>query len=102
MSKKHREFVEREVEQVIENEEVVEETIVVEPVKSAKAYGVVCNCGMLNIRKEMSSTANVVDIIGKGTKVEIELTESTDKWYKICTSAGSEGYAMIDYIEIVE
>ena len=104
MSKRKRKHVEpTEVIETVETEEVVEtEEIVVEPVKSAKVHGIVRNCGMLNIRQEKSTTANVVDIIGHGTTVEVEMTESTEDWYKICTAAGSEGYVMANYIEIVE
>ena len=103
MSKRKHKHVEP-IETVIveETEQEVTEEIVVEPVKSAKARGIVKGCNMLNIRQTPSMTANVVDIIGEGTEVEVELTESTEDFYKICTAAGSEGYCMTTYIEIVE
>lgn len=101
MSKRKRKHVEPteaiDITEVTENEEVI-----VEPVMSSTARGIVQNCNMLNIRQKPSMTANVVDIIGEGTEVEVELTESTEDFYKICTAAGSEGYCMANYIKIVE
>ncbi len=86
----------------VEPTETIETTEVVEPIKSAKVRGRVNGCNMLNIRQKACMTANVVDIIGEGTEVEVEMTESSEEWYKICTAAGSEGYCMAKYIEIVE
>ena len=98
MSKRKRKHVEPAEPIVIEEDEEV----IVEPVMSSTARGIVQNCNMLNIRQKPSTTANVVDIIGEGTEVEVELTESTEDFYKICTAAGSEGYCMANYIKIVE
>ena len=101
MSKRKHKRVEP-TEPVTMEEFEADDELVVEPIVSAIAKGRVANCNMLNIRKEPSATANVVDIVGEGTEVEVELTESTEDFYKICTAAGSEGYCMTKYIEIVE
>lgn len=101
MSKRKHKRVEPIEPAMVEETEVVDE-LVVEPIVSAVARGIVKGCNMLNIRQTPSMTANVVDIIGEGTEVEVELTESTEDFYKICTAAGSEGYCMSTYVEIVE
>lgn len=101
MSKRKHKRVNPEEPVIAAEIEEVDE-LVVEPIVSAVAVGKVKGCNMLNIRQKPSATANVVDIIGEGTEVEVELTESTEDFYKICTAAGSEGYCMTKYIEIIE
>lgn len=100
---KHVEPIEQvETIETVETEQEEVDELVVEPIASAIVKGRVKGANMLNIRQTPSMTANVVDIIGEGTEVEVELTESTEDFYKICTAAGSEGYCMNTYIEIVE
>ena len=90
---------------IVANEEAVIEPVMeptVETVVPAMTRGIVDGCYMLNIRQTPSLTANVLDIIASGSEVEIELTESTDDFYKICTASGCEGYCSKEYIKVVE
>ena len=75
------------------------ETVVDEPVcesVEAVTYGAVVNCSRLNVRANPSKNADVVRIANAGETVQIDLTNSTDEWYKI-----DDGYCMRQYIREV-
>ena len=87
---------------------VVRETVAKEPVpeKEPEAKkeiaGIVTNCVRLNVRKEPDFDADVLCTIDVSTNLIIDEEESTDEFYKICTSAGIEGYCVKTYITIVK
>ena len=60
--------------------------------------GVVSGCTKLNIRKEPNKTSEVVATVPAGTEVVIDPDKMVDNWYYVCTSAGVEGYCMLEYI----
>jgi hypothetical protein len=62
--------------------------------------GVVDGCSKLNVRKEANAEAAVLATLSKGAKVKVDIDESTDDFYKVCTEAGVEGYCMKKYINI--
>lgn len=62
--------------------------------------GIVINCVKLNVRKNADKDSEVLCVIEKDAEVIIDLENSTDEFYKVCTSSGVEGYCMIKYIEI--
>ena len=68
--------------------------------------GIVTNCTRLNVRKEADKEAEIVCVINKGVNVAVNLDESTEDFYKVCTPAGTgdlfgvEGYCMKQFIEI--
>ena len=62
--------------------------------------GVVDGCEKLNMRKDFNKESDIVTIIAKGTELTINLSESTDDFYKVCTAAGIEGYCMKKFISI--
>lgn len=64
--------------------------------------GIVTNCVRLNVRKEPDFDADILCTIDVSTNLIIDEEESTDKFYKICTSAGIEGYCVKTYITIVK
>lgn len=85
-----------------EIKESVEESIeeqTVEKVEEPKT-GVVIDCQRLNVRKEPSVSADIICEIAKQTEVMIYENESTNDFYKICTSAGIEGFCMKKYISV--
>lgn len=86
---------EEKVENVVTPTEPVEQA---EPIKIVK--GVVSNCTKLNVRKEPKKDAEVLVVIDAKTKVEVEPDNSTDKWYKVSTKNGIEGYCMKDFITL--
>lgn len=85
--------VETGVETVTEQEPMIEES---EPV-----IGVVTDCTRLNVRECPHSTAMVLGVITAATELIIIEEESTEEFYKICTSAGLEGYCMKKFITIM-
>lgn len=62
--------------------------------------GEVSGCDKLRVRMHPNANANIVCEIKAGTKVLIYDESSTDKYYKICTEAGAEGYCMKEYISV--
>lgn len=96
---------------ILTNEEV--EQLAEEDVIEVKAdditvvtTGIVANCARLNVRKEADKEADVLCVISKGVNVAVNLDESTEDFYKVCTPAGTgdlfgvEGYCMKQFIEI--
>lgn len=80
----------------------VEETTVEEVVESeiVEEIGVVFNCQKLNIRKEASKDSEVVKVVDVKTELLVNITESTEKFYKVCLASGLEGYCMKEFISI--
>ena len=75
----------------------------VEPVADDKAdtiLGVVTECAKLNVRKEPLADAEVLTTIPLAAEVQVDISESTNGFYKVCTGAGVEGYCVEKYINI--
>lgn len=64
-----------------------------------KRTGVV-NCLRLHILAEPKLGAEVVCKIRYLTQVEIDLANSTEDFYKICTEIGAEGFCQKEYLSI--
>ena len=78
---------------------VAEQAKVEEP---KPVFGVVSDCTKLNIRKSPSPNGNVICTVNENTKLMIILEESTAEWYKVCNSAGLNGFCMKKYVAIKE
>ena len=61
--------------------------------------GTVVNCTRLNVRATPKLNAAILCTIDKSSEVIIE-DDSNEKFYKIVTGAGVEGYCMKDYVVI--
>ena len=105
--------VAEEVIDEIISEEPIEDSIPEEPVEVLSeevdntvneeknpryVYGVVKNCETLRVRKIPSSDGEILTIIDKGTELEIDLENSTDEFYNVCTATGINGYCMKKFI----
>lgn len=93
------------VETVVETTEEVEvtmpdavETPVEVPVEPPK--GVVHRCDRLNVRVKPNANAEVICRINEGEKVQIDVEQSTNDWYKVKVSDSIEGYCMKQYISV--
>lgn len=89
-------------EPVVTSEPEVEETPeapVVEE-ENNELIGVVANCEKLNVRRGPDADAEVLTVISKGTEVQIDIFESTNGFYKVCTGAGIEGFCKEDFISV--
>lgn len=91
------EVVEENSEVVKEEVKSVEETPVVE---IKEVTGTVVNCERLNVRKTPELGNNILGDILSGRKVQVNMDESTDQYYKICSETGLDGYCMKGYIKI--
>ena len=60
--------------------------------------GFVANCTKLNVRVQPAADADVVCVLDNGTEIEINVNNSTDEWFSICTAAGIEGYCMRKFV----
>lgn len=60
---------------------------------------VVTDCQKLNVREEPKADAKVIEKIDVNSEVMIDMTESTDEFYKIHTASGLEGFCMRKYIK---
>lgn len=72
-----------------------------EEVVEQSTFGTVVNCERLNIRAEPNLDAEIICVINASSEVVINNEESTNKYYKVYTVSGIEGFCMKDYIEIV-
>lgn len=84
---------------VVTVETVVDEHKVEEP---KSVFGVVSGCSKLNIRKSPSPNGNVICAVDEKTELMIILEESTSEWYKVCNSAGLNGFCMKKYVTVKE
>lgn len=87
-------------------EETVAETVQEEPTPApqpkapAATIGVVAGCAMLRVRSAASTTSEIVCEIAVNTEVTIDKQNSTADFYKVCTSAGIEGFCMKKFITV--
>lgn len=91
-------FTKHSAKPVVEPEEFqngVDETVEEE----SKLIGVVVDCHKLNIRMEPDTDAEIVGTIPVDSEVTIE-DFTLDEFYKVCTTAGAEGYCMKKFIQI--
>lgn len=59
------------------------------------------NCLRLHIFAEPNTESEVVCKVRYLTEVVIDLDNSTEDFYKICTAIGAEGFCMKDLITII-
>lgn len=62
--------------------------------------GLVANCKRLNIREGPTVDAPVICEVACQTELMIEEADSTEDFYKVCTTAGIEGFCMKKFIAI--
>ena len=90
------EVIEQPVEEVVEPEAEEQEEVV------RHANGIV-KAKKLYVRKEADKDGDVLTIISGGTGVEINLTESTEDYYKVRVVVDAElkdGYCKKEFIDI--
>lgn len=88
-------------------EEVFEQVMneIINPVEEnnnivTETKGVVEGCSKLNVREAANVDSNILCVIDKAAEVVIDLENSTEDFYKVCTSSGVEGYCMKKFIEV--
>lgn len=83
-----------------ETNPVEESLLPKEESKAVMTSGVVTECLRLNIRKEPVADAEVVAVVDCLSEVKVDMSTSTDKFYKVCTAAGIEGFCVKKYIAL--
>ena len=71
-----------------------------EPVPTKPIDGIVSGCKKLNVRIKPSTAGDIVCVVAEGTTLMIDPSESTDKWFKVYTETGVEGYCMKNFVTI--
>ena len=61
--------------------------------------GVVANCAKLNVRAEPDAYADVVYVLDVMSEIAIDVSKSTNEWFKVCTASGVEGYCMRKFVD---
>lgn len=83
--------LENQIPEIIEDEEQATDNIVI---------GIVNDCVKLNVREEPNKESAIVCELALQTEVMVDQNESTEDFYKVCTTAGIEGFCMKQFIAI--
>lgn len=62
--------------------------------------GIIDGCKKLYVRKEPSKNSEPVSIVEEGSELAIDITHSTDDFYKVITLNGIEGFCVKEYVKI--
>ena len=62
--------------------------------------GVVTDCLKLNIRENPSKDSRVVTIVTYLDELEVDMGDSNDDWYAVCTATGIEGFCMKKFVAV--
>ena len=79
-------------------QETVNENVDVQTNK-VEIIGFVSNCSKLNIRQESNVDSEVLCVVDSGSKLQINLVDSTYGWFSVCTETGIEGFCMKEYVK---
>ena len=93
------ETVEAETESKVDNAEEAETVESVEAIKIIEKTGTV-TAKKLNVRKSPDINGKICCVANSGDKLTVNITESTDEWYKVETSNGITGYCMKTFVKI--
>lgn len=61
--------------------------------------GVITGCAKLNVREHPNTNSDIVCVLERATEIEINVTESTDEWFRVRTADGINGYCMRKFID---
>lgn len=76
------------------------DAVVEEPEDIELTHGRVVDCSRLNIRKKPTVNAEVLTTVKKDSELILDLIKSNEKWFKVCTTSGVEGYCMKQYVTV--
>lgn len=62
--------------------------------------GVVTDCLKLNIREKPSKDSRVVTVVTCLDELEIDMGDSNDDWYAVCTATGIKGFCMKKFVAV--
>lgn len=93
------EVIENPEEEVVETKSDVKEAVKVEPEKKRATKGTVKDCERLFVRTRPNKNGGVASVIIAGTRVNVDLENSTDDFYKVSVN-GVEGFCMKQFIKM--
>lgn len=85
------------IDNVEEDNEIEHDSIEVD--SNPTYIGTVSGAAKVYMRSEASKESDHIEILDEGIEVEV-VDDSDPKWYKVCNSAGVEGFIMKDFITI--
>lgn len=102
--KKNEDHIKQNVEDInegngVEHEMIEQNTEVVEENHKPTYIGIVSNAQKVYMRSEATKYSEPVEIMDEGTEVEI-VEDSDPDWYKVCNSAGVEGFIMKEFVTV--
>lgn len=102
--KKKEEHIKQNIEDfneanVVEHEVIEEKTEMIEENHKPTYIGIVSNAQKVYMRSEATKDSEPVEIMDEGAEVEI-VEDSDPEWYKVCNSAGVEGFIMKEFVAI--
>lgn len=62
---------------------------------------IVSRCKKLNVRKTPNPNAEIVAVLNVNTTLNVEMANSTTKYYKVYTAAGVEGFCVREFVDLV-
>lgn len=62
--------------------------------------GVVTDCLKLNIREKPTKDSRVVTVVTCLDELEIDMGDSNDDWYAVCTATGIKGFCMKKFVAV--
>lgn len=100
------------IEEVVETDEVVEQNEILDAVDETivdkveldetNISGVVYNCNKLNVREQSIKNSKILCVVDKDTELIVDLTKSTEDFYKVTVCMNGEvieGYCMKEYVQ---
>lgn len=101
-SKKEENKIKEEQENIVSDQESNESNFLdeIKNVEDIAVTGIVTSCVKLNVRKEPNKDSDIISVLNQYTEVNIDLTNSTEDFYKITTFDGLDGYCMKRFIAI--
>lgn len=103
MPKNRRDYTKYSKTEVIQNGEstpIVETSSDINIDAKPIVIGYVDNCARLNVRNAPNTHSQALCTIDRYSEIEIDESQSTEDFYKICTAAGIEGYCVKYFITI--
>lgn len=83
-----------------ETEYAVEKAVRSEEPKEHEIIYAIVKCIRLNVREEPNLNSKKIGELVTGDEITIDLSKSTDLWYKVFTSSGLDGYCAKDFVEV--
>ena len=57
---------------------------------------------MLNVRRKPNSISPIISVLSEGDTITINLSESTEDFYKVDTDDGNSGYCVKQFVQLLQ